>query len=89
MPNSTKSIELDLPSGLVATLTTATATASPEPVELIARFYLAQWISDLQVDSPEHVEWIASFARTLLAFPDLLPGRYRWPMEMLAEMNPG
>ncbi len=93
MPQSTKYVELDLPSDLVAQLTASTPTAArpggPEPLEIIGRYILSSWIEDLKEDSPRHVGWISLFGKALLAYPgELLPESYRWPFEMLADMDP-
>ena len=89
MNEDTRPYTLNLPESLIAELEAPSAAASPNALETIARYLLASWIDDLREDSPEHVGWISLFGKTLLAYPgELLPESYRWPFEMLADMDP-
>lgn len=89
MHEDTRPYTLNLPVHLIAVLEAPSAAASPDALKTIGRYILASWIEELEEDSPEHVGWISLFGRTLLAYPgSLIPESYRWPFEMLADMDP-
>ena len=88
MNQPTKAYTLNLPVHLIAELEAPSAAASSDPLGMIARYYLANWIDELKADSPQHVGWVSNLASAILAYPgSLIPESYRWPFEMLEAMT--